>query len=70
VNDLGSAPNVSVVVCVYNGERYLNAAIDSALAQTYTGFELVVVDDESTDGSAAILDRCRDGRLRCILGPG
>ncbi len=40
---------------VYNGERWLSRALESALAQTFTDFELVVVDDGSTDGSA--LDR-------------
>ena len=44
-------PAVSVLMAVYNGERHLAAAIDSILAQTFRDFELVIVDDGSTDGS-------------------
>jgi glycosyltransferase involved in cell wall biosynthesis len=49
-------PLVSVVMAVYNGETFLREAIESALAQTYGPLEIVVVDDGSTDGSAAILE--------------
>jgi glycosyltransferase involved in cell wall biosynthesis len=47
-------PLVSVVVPVYNGERFLAQALESALAQEYEPFEVIVVDDGSTDGSAAV----------------
>lgn len=49
------APLVSVVVPVYNGAKYLHAALDSALGQTYPALEVVAVDDGSTDTSAEIL---------------
>lgn len=49
-----STPLITVVVPVFNGERYLAAAIESALAQTYEPVEVIVVDDGSTDRSAAI----------------
>jgi glycosyltransferase involved in cell wall biosynthesis len=49
------APRISVIIPVYNGERYVAAAIDSVRAQTCDGWELVVVDDGSTDGTAAVL---------------
>jgi glycosyltransferase involved in cell wall biosynthesis len=51
------APLVSAIVPVYNGERFLAQALDSALAQTMSDFEVVVIDDGSTDASAAIADR-------------
>jgi len=48
-------PKVSVVMSVYNGERFLREAIDSILAQTFTDWEFIVVDDGSTDATPAIL---------------
>ena len=48
-------PLVSVILPVYDGERFLREAIDSVLGQSYPAIELVAVDDGSTDGSAAIL---------------
>lgn len=62
----GSPPNVSVVMPVYNGERHLAEALDSLLAQTYQDFEIVAVDDGSTDGSLRLLEHYaeRDPRVR------
>jgi len=48
-------PLISVILPVYNGETYLAEAIDSILAQTLRDFELIIVDDGSTDGSAQII---------------
>jgi len=48
-------PLISVVMAVYNTKRYLDKAIQSALNQTFEDFELVIVDDGSTDGSSEIL---------------
>ena len=53
-------PLVSVILPVYNGERYLSEAIESILTQTLSDLELIVVDDCSADGSAAIArDYCQ-----------
>src|SRR5262249_59352684 len=56
-------PRVSVVVPSYNAERFLPAALDSALAQAGVALEVIVVDDGSSDGTAAILSRYAD-RIR------
>ena len=45
-----SRPEISIIVPVYKVERYLNECIDSILAQTFTDFELILVDDGSPDG--------------------
>ena len=59
-------PFVSVVMPVYNGERFLREAIESVLAQSYGHFELVIVDDGSSDGSLQIAEEyaARDPRVR------
>ena len=61
-------PEVSVVMSVYNGERYLRESVESVLAQTFTDFELIVINDGSTDASREILAEfeTHDSRLRVI----
>jgi hypothetical protein len=59
-------PAVSVVLPVWNAERSLASAIDSVLAQTFTDFELLIVDDGSSDGSGALIRRYRDRRIALI----
>ncbi len=49
-------PLVSVVIPIYNGERYVRGAIESVLAQDYPHFELILVNDGSTDSSARIME--------------
>lgn len=56
-------PRVSVVMAVYNGERFLRQAIHSILRQTYTDFEFIIADDGSTDGTSKILDMYQDPRI-------
>uniref|UniRef100_A0A831UI85 Glycosyltransferase family 2 protein n=1 Tax=Geobacter metallireducens TaxID=28232 RepID=A0A831UI85_GEOME len=56
---MGESPLVSVALATYNGERYLRRQLDSILAQTYRNIEIVVSDDCSRDGTAAILDEYR-----------
>ncbi len=64
-----SSPRISVVLPVYNGEKYLFEAIDSILAQTFTDFELIMIDDGSTDTSPDILRAYekKDPRVRVIV---
>lgn len=58
-------PYVSVIIPVYNGENYLKEAIDSVFAQTYTNFELIVVDDGSTDRTWELIQSFKS-RIRGI----
>lgn len=59
-------PGVSVLMSVHNGEPWVSAAVESVLGQTFGDFELIVVDDGSTDRTGEILDRFRDPRLRVV----
>lgn len=59
-------PTVTVVMPLYNTERYVEQAIASVLAQTYADFELIVVDDGSTDESVQKVRRFRDPRIRLV----
>jgi len=59
---------ISVIIPVYNVEEYLRECVDSVLAQTYTDWEAILVDDGSTDSSGAICDEyaAKDERIRVI----
>lgn len=59
-------PLISVIVPVYNTEKYLHRCIDSILAQTFTDFELLLIDDGSKDNSGKICDEyaAKDSRVR------
>jgi GT2 family glycosyltransferase len=63
------APTLSVAMSVYNGERFLEEAINSILAQTFGDFEFLVLDDGSTDGTADIIRgyAAQDHRVRPII---
>lgn len=63
-----ATPAVSVLMSVYNGERYLDEAIDSIRRQSFADFEFIIIDDGSADGSAAIIDRHagEDARIRVV----
>jgi Glycosyl transferase family 2 len=63
---MNAGPLVSVVLPVHDGERYLAAAIDSILRQTHAHLELIVIDDGSGDGSAAVAASYADPRLRLV----
>ena len=57
-------PRISVIIPLYNGERYIAQALDSVLGQSLMPFEIIVVDDGSTDGSCEILDTYGDRIVR------
>ena len=60
------APPIVTVLPVFNGDRYLRAAVKSILQQTFESFELLIVDDGSTDGTEAICRSFTDPRIRVI----
>jgi len=61
-----NSPTVTVLMPVYNAEDYLREAVDSVLSQSFTDFELLAIDDGSTDGSALILNSYSDPRIRVL----
>lgn len=64
-------PLVSIVLPTYNGARFLRKSVDSCLAQTFTDFELIIVDDCSTDETGTIAEGYakQDARVRVIRNP-
>jgi FkbM family methyltransferase len=65
----GDEPLVSVEMIAYNAEKFIAAAIDSVLAQTYKNLELLIIDDGSGDRTKEIIDSYSDGRIRYIQKP-
>lgn len=61
-------PTISVIVPVYNAQKHIHRCVDSILAQTFTDFELILVDDGSPDNCGAICDEyaAKDSRIRVI----
>ncbi len=59
-----TTPDVSVIMPVFNGERYVGQAISSVLEQSYRNFELVIIDDGSRDSTKRRVERFRDDRIR------
>src|SRR5256885_16905715 len=55
---------ISVVMPVWNGERYLRESIESILRETFPNFELIVIDDGSIDSTPEVLHSCNDPRLQ------
>lgn len=57
---------ISIIVPIYNAEKYLNRCITSLLQQTYSNIEILLIDDGSTDHSLEICRKYRDSRIRVI----
>jgi glycosyltransferase involved in cell wall biosynthesis len=64
---MADEPRVSVLMTVYNAEPWLREAIDSIVHQTYTDWELVAIENGSSDASRAILSSYKDPRIRTIV---
>lgn len=61
---------VSIIMCSYNGEEFIERAIESVLAQTYTNWELIICDDQSKDRSMALIEQyTSDPRIKLIQQP-
>lgn len=60
-------PTISVVISVYNGEKYLSEAIESVLNQTYKDFEFIIINDGSTDNSLEIIKKYQNQDERIVL---
>lgn len=60
-------PLISIIIPLYNGERFIAQTLESVLAQTYRNIEVIVVDDASTDGGCDIVRRYDDSRVKLIL---
>jgi glycosyltransferase involved in cell wall biosynthesis len=63
------APRITIILPTYNRERYLPEAIESILGQTFRDFELIIVDDGSTDSTPALVDAIDDDRVRYFAQP-
>src|SRR6056297_3560170 len=65
-------PLISVITPVRNGERFLASALQTILDQTISDFEVLIVDDQSTDATPRVIDelKLRDCRVRAFPGPG
>ena len=61
-------PKISVIMSVYNGEQYVEEAINSVISQTFGDFELIVINDCSTDKTEEIIFACakKDGRVKPV----
>ena len=67
MSEVSTSPEVSVLMAAYNAEQYIAQAIESLLAQTLQNWELIVINDQSTDRTSEIIDAYakRDSRIRC-----
>lgn len=57
-------PLISVLMCIYNGKKYLTSAIGSIVTQTYRHIEYIIIDDGSADNSSAIIKKIADPRIK------
>ena len=57
-------PAISVIIPMYNAEKYIGECLDSILSQTFQDFEIIIVDDGSTDNSCAIIKNFHDDRIK------
>lgn len=63
------SPVITALMTTFNSSRYVCQAIDSVLTQTYQDFQLLIVDDASTDNTCQLIENYRDPRIRLIRQP-
>lgn len=63
---MGERPKVSVIIPAYNHEQYISEAVQSVLTQTFEDFELIIIDDGSTDNTFAELEKITDPRAKVL----
>jgi len=66
MTEVSNKPKVTVLMAVFNGEKYLKESITSILTQTFTDFEFLIVNDGSTDKSVEIINEFKDNRIRLV----
>ncbi|MCF6308043.1 MAG: glycosyltransferase [Flavobacteriaceae bacterium] len=59
-------PYISIVMATFNGEEYIGEAIESVLSQTYKNFEIIIIDDGSTDETSKIINSFKDDRIKYV----
>lgn len=67
LNNNQTNPTISVVLPAFNAEKYVREAVQSVFAQSFTNFELIIINDGSTDGTLAILEELREQDRRIII---
>ena len=61
--------NISVIIPVYNGESTIQETIESVLNQTFTSFELIIINADSTDATLSIINQIEDERIKVFSYP-
>ncbi|MEA5533264.1 glycosyltransferase family 2 protein [Crocosphaera sp. XPORK-15E] len=64
---MNKKPLISVILCNYNYGQFIGQAIDSVINQTYSNFELIIVDDGSTDDSKKVINSYKDHRIQTVF---
>ncbi len=63
---IANAPLVSIIIPMYNAEKYMDRTIQSVLQQSYTNWELIIVNDGSTDHSVAVCEKYNNEKIKCF----
>jgi glycosyltransferase involved in cell wall biosynthesis len=67
---MATQPLISICIPSYNSERFIACTLESVLSQSFTDFEIIIVDDKSTDGTVSVIKKFSDARIRFIQNEG